>query len=289
MNRNTFLNAMLFAVMGGIFLLYLVSDIFLAIFVLLLGLLCFFPFLFLFFRKDLLHLCILMVSTAFLGIYYSASFLENTERTLSFLGKYEGRYLSYEGRVDAVHSRDDFHDTYIIALQKIDEKEIPYHLEQLLRVPKNFHLATGDVIAYQGKVYFFENFEGFSYQKYMLSKGLYFSTSSNNIDRISEDNTGFLRRMSDIREELLSRMSTLFPEHEAIFLGGILFGARENIPDDLKEDFNNSGLTHFIAVSGFNITLCIIFTTFFFSFLPVWGRIVMVSSTIVFFCIFVGL
>jgi competence protein ComEC len=95
--------------------------------------------------------------------------------------------------------------------------------------------------------------------------------------------------MSDIREGLLSRMSTIFPEHEAIFLGGILFGARENIPDDLKEDFNNSGLTHFIAVSGFNITLCIIFTTFFFSFLPTWGRIIAVSTTITFFCIFVGL
>ncbi|MGB2111106.1 MAG: ComEC/Rec2 family competence protein [Patescibacteria group bacterium] len=39
----------------------------------------------------------------------------------------------------------------------------------------------------------------------------------------------------------------------------MLLGARESLSDEIKQDFNNSGLTHFIAVSGFNITILIIF------------------------------
>ena len=40
----------------------------------------------------------------------------------------------------------------------------------------------------------------------------------------------------------------------------------ENHPElsnkDLKDNFNNSGLTHFIAVSGFNITILVLFFSF---------------------------
>jgi len=74
----------------------------------------------------------------------------------------------------------------------------------------------------------------------MLSRGIYFSTSSNIIDTLEESRQGILYQLSSLRSSFLLRVSTIFPEQEAIFLGGILLGARENIPRDLQEDFNNS-------------------------------------------------
>jgi predicted membrane metal-binding protein len=98
-------------------------------------------------------------------------------------------------------------------------------------------------------MYPLEDFDGFAYKKYMLSKNIYFSTSANSLETISEHRFGWKYNFYQSRQKLLSRIERIFPKNEAIFLGGILFGARENIPAELKEDFNNSGLTHFIAVS----------------------------------------
>ncbi|MDD3303283.1 MAG: ComEC/Rec2 family competence protein, partial [Candidatus Gracilibacteria bacterium] len=75
----------------------------------------------------------------------------------------------------------------------------------------------------------------------------------------------------------------------SILLSGILIGARENIPKNLSKDFNNSGTTHIIAVSGFNITILIIFLGFFLKFVPVIMRTILIFSFLIIFCIFVGL
>ncbi|USN59485.1 MAG: ComEC/Rec2 family competence protein [Candidatus Peribacteria bacterium] len=39
----------------------------------------------------------------------------------------------------------------------------------------------------------------------------------------------------------------------------MLIGAREELSETIKNNFNRSGLTHFIAVSGFNITIIVVF------------------------------
>lgn len=140
------------------------------------------------FRKDIFLICIFVCISALFSIYYSAFFLDATEQKLSYISQFEGRYLSYEGKVQGVHARDDFYDTYVIELQKIDGEDIPYSLEHLLKIPKNFHLEIADMISYQGKMYLFEDFNGFSYQQYMLSKDLYFSASTSKVDRISDNN-----------------------------------------------------------------------------------------------------
>lgn len=141
-----------------------------AFLVLALIVLAFFPFLYFSFRKDIFLVCIFVCISVLFSICYSAFFLDATEQKLSYISQFEGRYLSYEGKVQGVHARDDFHDTYVIELQKINGVHIPYSLEHLLKIPKNFHLEISDVISYQGKMYLFEDFNGFSYQWYMHSK-----------------------------------------------------------------------------------------------------------------------
>jgi competence protein ComEC len=56
----------------------------------------------------------------------------------------------------------------------------------------------------------------------------------------------------------------------------------------LKTNFNNSGLTHLIAVSGFNITIIVIFLSFLLKIFPVYLRIFLVTSFIIIFTMIVG-
>jgi len=66
-----------------------------------------------------------------------------------------------------------------------------------------------------------------------------------------------------------------------------LLGARESLPQELKDDFNASGLTHFIAVSGFNITILIVFLSYILKLFPVMLRTVAITVFIILFTLLV--
>jgi competence protein ComEC len=64
-----------------------------------------------------------------------------------------------------------------------------------------------------------------------------------------------LRWIYQLRRRLNNTVGRLFPDPEASLISGILLGIESSIPDDLYEDFNRTGTTHIIAISGFNIAL----------------------------------
>ena len=69
---------------------------------------------------------------------------------------------------------------------------------------------------------------------------------------------------------------------------GILIGERANLLPETKKSFNNAGLTHIIAVSGFNITIILIFLSFLFRSFPIFIRLSLAIICVGFFTLLVG-
>jgi len=61
--------------------------------------------------------------------------------------------------------------------------------------------------------------------------------------------------VSTIRRRFTAGMQTALPEPLAPFAMGLLIGQRATLPDDNKQDLLMVGLTHIIAVSGYNLTI----------------------------------
>ena len=61
--------------------------------------------------------------------------------------------------------------------------------------------------------------------------------------------------VSDIRRRFTAGMQTALPEPLAPFAMGLLIGQRATLPTDVKQDLLMVGLTHIIAVSGYNLTI----------------------------------
>jgi competence protein ComEC len=61
--------------------------------------------------------------------------------------------------------------------------------------------------------------------------------------------------VSDIRRRFAAGMQTALPEPLAPFAMGLLIGQRATLPDEVKQDLLMVGLTHIIAVSGYNLTI----------------------------------
>lgn len=137
----------------------------------------------------------------------------------AFLLPYSDHYASYEGTVQKVMRKEDFSNTYLLTLEQIDDVASPDQIYHLLKLPKNFSLIPGERIGYSGKLVPIEDFDRFSYKKYMLSQHIYFSTTSNSPIKLTPAPETFFLSLFFIRESLLARIHAIFPEYEAIFLG----------------------------------------------------------------------
>lgn len=286
-SKNTYFTIFLISILSGIGLWNFLWDLYLWSIILAL----FFLILWIISRhyRQIISCIIFVFSGCIIGLFASLYSLHHIDTNIDILDEYVGLYNNYSGEVYELHSRKDFHDEYVIVLQSIADNVMDRNIRHIVRLPKNFTLYPGQEISYSWVMYSIEDFDGFAYKKFMLSKNIYFSTSISTLITLRDHRQWFRYNMYNLREKLLSRIEQIFPKQEAIFLWGILFGARENIPQELKEDFNNSWLTHFIAVSWFNITLCIIFISFIFWFLPLFPRMFMVCASIIWFSIFVWL
>lgn len=61
--------------------------------------------------------------------------------------------------------------------------------------------------------------------------------------------------VAEFRRRFSAAAQTALPEPAAPFAMGILVGQRATLPDQVKDDFLKVGLTHIIAVSGYNLTI----------------------------------
>ncbi len=68
---------------------------------------------------------------------------------------------------------------------------------------------------------------------------------------------GFWRTVFSLKSVVLSRVNELYAEPQASLAAGILVGARRAIPADILDDFNTAGLTHVLAISGYNVSMMI--------------------------------
>lgn len=70
--------------------------------------------------------------------------------------------------------------------------------------------------------------------------------------------TQSLRMLYKVSDRLEDTINRVLPEPHASLAAGILFGEKRSIPDNFKNDLKITGLTHIIALSGYNVTIIII-------------------------------
>ena len=180
----------------------------------------------------------------------------------------------------------DYNNEYVARLLEINSNKLDENLKILwiIKIAKNYKIKTWDIIESRAKFELIKDFNEFEYKKFMLSKWIYFKSYFPFVERVWEVKRNIILEKIDIlREKSLEIIYKIYPKNEAIFLWGILLWARESLPVELKTNFNNSWLTHFIAVSGFNITILILFFWFLFKNFPWYIKLPLILIIILLF------
>ncbi len=96
----------------------------------------------------------------------------------------------------------------------------------------------------------------FSYRQYLENRGVFSYMAYPRIQLLGQNmGNPLLAAIFKLRDRIADIVVQIIPQPEAAFLSGMLVGRDEAIPDGLKKAFQNTGTSHLVAISGFNITI----------------------------------
>lgn len=207
---------------------------------------------------------VLLVGLLILGtsagmLRFSANVHEATPATLDF---YNDREITTElrGIISREPDRRTDHMKYTLAISARDGKPIIGNL--LVKAPRLPEYFYGDELILRGKLQTPFETDEFSYRDYLARYDIFSVIYYAQIEKISADNKSFLfAKLFGFKRAFEAKINQVFPEPHASFEAGLLIGSRRGIPPDVLEDFNTTGLTHIIAVSGYNVALVIALVT----------------------------
>ncbi len=125
-----------------------------------------------------------------------------------------------------------------------------------VRVPRYSAYRYGDDLLLRGTLQEPTDDDDFSYKAYLLRQGIFAIMYNPTIQIVNRDQGNhLLAALYTFKQRLLTAITLYLPEPQAGLVAGILLGAKAVIPADLKTDLTQTGLTHIIVVSGYNLTV----------------------------------
>jgi competence protein ComEC len=126
----------------------------------------------------------------------------------------------------------------------------------LAKAPPGGDWRYGDRVYLEGALTTPPQDEAFSYRDYLAREGIYSLMPYAQAQRIGRGAGNLLwGALYAVKERALQTVYRIYPDPEASLLAGILLGVESGIPDNVSEAFRQTGTSHLIAISGFNISL----------------------------------
>jgi len=121
-------------------------------------------------------------------------------------------------------------------------------------IPRGLDVGSGDRVRLRTRLELPEDFDGFAYREYLARQNVAVIGRPRDVVLISRA-AGPQAILFGARRVLLDGLNSLVPEPEAALGAGILLGVRAAIAPDISDAFAVAGLTHVVAISGWNIAI----------------------------------
>lgn len=149
----------------------------------------------------------------------------------------------------------------------------PVRGDALFRADRFQALRMGDRLAVEGWLEAPPSLTDFNYREYLARHGIHTQIAKAQVQRLGsvrpaeQPSLLFWRAVYGLRSQAQAIIGRLLPEPEAALLTGILLGVETGIDQDLYDQFNRTGTSHIIVISGFNIAIIAGLLT------ALWGRL----------------
>ncbi len=124
----------------------------------------------------------------------------------------------------------------------------------LVWLPRGVDAGAGDRLLVVSRVELAEDFDGFAYREYLERQGVGAIARARSAEVVAQP-SGPAAVLAGLRGTLLGGLNDLVPEPETALGAGILLGVRSAIAPEINDAFATAGLTHVVAISGWNIAI----------------------------------
>lgn len=164
-----------------------------------------------------------------------------------------------EGTVIEPPDRRDVSTGLRIQVQSVNTTGVPVPSSGLVLVdaPSLASASYGDVVRVSGRLRAPQEFDRFDYADFLGRQGVF-----SQMDRVSEvavitrgGGSPIVHAVSGLREGIGALFASLLPEPHAGILTAVVTGNEQSIAPSTRDAYAASGLSHLLAVSGFNMTL----------------------------------
>ena len=212
--------------------------------------------------KAILILIISIIISNFITIY-----LNNKYKLIYNISTEETTYI---GTIISNEKKGQYKNSYTIKIESINGNKEYKNIRLILNISnkENVKLEYGNKIKFKGTYNAPEvrrNYRGFDYSEYLKTLKIYgiVTYSGNGLIKIKKENLNKLQiSIKKISTKLENNIKKLYQEETAGLLIGILLGNNENIEEEIKDDFRNSGIYHILAVSGAHMSYIILGITY---------------------------
>ncbi|HRH93831.1 MAG TPA: ComEC/Rec2 family competence protein [Candidatus Peribacteria bacterium] len=157
-------------------------------------------------------------------------------------------------------------------------------------------VTLGDEISAYGALKKPGVIEDFSYDDYLSLRDIYAVMPTANIRLLkplsarndASPTDRLFAAIFALRDRFELHINRMQPEPQASLLTGLLTGSRGGMPQDLLDAFRTAGLSHIVAISGYNITIIITLVSGMLFWLPLKRRFPLLVLGIALFTVFVG-
>jgi len=146
---------------------------------------------------------------------------------------------------------------YIVRMEAIwdGEEKLPVSGRALVR-SDDAGFDYGDRVKVRGVPMEPPVLPGFDYRRYLARKDVHTLIRRAELHLLAEDQGNpLLAALYDVRDRASALLNQLMPEPYAALANGMILGIESGIPRDLYEQFNLTGTSHVIVISGSNIAL----------------------------------
>jgi competence protein ComEC len=179
--------------------------------------------------------------------------------TLAYYNDREN-YVTVEG---VLVKPPDVRDTYTNLVVEVDRLQIDDNqsfipvqgrLQALLLPGERWHY--GDRLVLSGRLETPTETELFSYRAYLARQDILSVLSRAEASLLLEgQGNPILTGIYALKDKAQAVIYRIFPDPEASLLAGILLGEEKGIPAHVQTAFKDTGTSHIIAISGFNMTI----------------------------------
>lgn len=209
------------------------------------------------------------------GIFRTENFLQKVEQA-----DLAGKNINGNAVVTKI-SQSTFGQNLIIEFEKNPKINSGENVSLLLQVAQYPEYKYGDLLNVSCTAKIIENLptgqagkEGeFDYRMYMAKEGILYFCDNKQFSKVGENKGNiFLTAIFKIKNLLEEKIEKVIPQPEGSLASGILFGGSNGLSKEIQNDFSRTGMTHIVAVSGYNVTIISEYLIFVGIFLGLWRK-----------------